>query len=138
MPGYLDYGIPASWNPATRGGRGRGGVARPGAPATIALLAFRISRALERPLILHRLEKPEIKKGICVDIHIGGRGESWRNGLVAAFGTGSAFHPSRCSPSSHPCFGSFHDSLRIRRTRSNDRAVTRDGRKRRYDNNVAW
>ncbi|KYQ50785.1 hypothetical protein ALC60_10109, partial [Trachymyrmex zeteki] len=35
-----------------------------GAPTTIALLAFRIciSRALEHPLILHRLEKPEIKK----------------------------------------------------------------------------
>jgi len=38
--------------------------------APIALLAFRTSRALERPLILHRLEKPEIKKEICVDIYI--------------------------------------------------------------------
>lgn len=49
-------------------GRTGTGCCKTGAPGTIALLAFRISRALERPLILHRLEKPKIKKGICVDI----------------------------------------------------------------------
>lgn len=76
----------------TRGGRG---VARPGASGTIALLAFRISRALERPLILRRLEKPEIKKGICVDIRVGGGTSRTEKRPAAALGTGSArsIHP---------------------------------------------
>lgn len=111
------------------------GCCETGAPGTIALLAFPISRALERPLILHRLEKPKIKKGICVDIR-GGDSEE-RNGLPP-FGTGSAFHPSRCSSSSHPCFGNFHNSLRIRRTGSNERTITRDEREHHCDNNIAW
>ena len=102
-----------------------------------------ISRASNGPLILRRLEKPEIKKRNMRRYMY--RGASWRererererNGLPP-FGTGSAFRPSRCSPSSHPCFGSFHDSLRIRRTRSNEQTIIRDKREHHYDNNVAW
>lgn len=136
MPGYLDYGIPASWNPATWGGRGRRGVARSG-PRLRSPFSLSVYRgALERPLIPHRLEKPEIKKGIYVDIRIRRAIPEREKRLAAAFGTGSAFHLPRCSPS-HPCFRSFHDSLRIRRTRSNERTIIRDERHH-HDNNVAW
>lgn len=79
------------------------GVARPELRVRSPFSLFHTSRTLERPLILHRFEKPEIKKGICVDICIGGI-LARETVCCRIRNRYSAFHLSRCSPS-HLCLG---------------------------------
>lgn len=101
-----------------------------------------ISRTLERPLILHRLVKPEIKKGNMLRYTYIEEGDSEkRNGLPRRpLRTGSPVRPVR--PGAllllTRVLGASRIRFALKRTRSNEQTIIRDERKHHRDNNVTW